>query len=145
MKVAKIFVISAFILLLSICGINNTAVASESAVVTKIKVIEKEMEIQLAPAIAPAGLIEFVVSNQGQLPHEMEIIKTDLPLNKLPLKGDRLDTKKAGQEVAEIEEDELTSGATKSIQINLTPGRYLIECNLPGHFQAGMKAQFIVQ
>lgn len=144
MKVATIFVLSAFILLLSICGINNNAAASV-ATATEVMVTEKEMEIQLSPVTAPAGLVEFVVSNQGQLPHEMEIIKTDLPFAQLPLKGDRLDTKKAGQEFAEIEEDELTSGATKSIQINLTPGRYLIECNLPGHFQAGMKAQFIVQ
>ncbi len=103
------------------------------------------MEIQLSPATAPAGLIEFVVSNQGQLPHEMEIIKTDLQLDKLPLKGNRLDSKKAGKEIAEIEETELTSGAIKSLRINLTSGKYLIECNLPGHFQAGMKTQFIVQ
>lgn len=108
-------------------------------------VTEKEMEIQLSPVTVPAGLVEFIVSNQGQLPHEMEIIKTDLPFDQLPLKGDRLDTKKAGQEIAEIEEDELTSGVISSLRINLTPGKYLIECNLPGHFQAGMKAQFIVQ
>lgn len=103
------------------------------------------MEVNLSSTTAPAGAIEFVVYNKGQEPHEMEIVKTDLPLDKLPLKeGGRLDTKKAGQKIAEIEADELGSGATKTLRTNLTPGTYLIECNLPGHFKAGMKTVLTV-
>jgi uncharacterized cupredoxin-like copper-binding protein len=113
--------------------------------VTKIEVTEKEMEIKLSSATAPAGPIEFVVTNQGQRPHEMEIIKTDLPFDKLPMKNGRLDTEKAGKEIAEIEADELKSGETKTLRVNLTPGTYLIECNLPRHFKAGMRALLTVK
>jgi uncharacterized cupredoxin-like copper-binding protein len=47
--------------------------------------------------------------------------------------------------VGEINESKLTSGATQTLQLNLTPGRYLLVCNLPGHFQAGMKTEFTVK
>lgn len=135
------------------CSTNNTAqqtttpaanspalVGSQSASgANVIQVTAKEMEFQLSKSTVPAGTVEFRVTNKGRLAHEMVVIKTDLPVDKLPLKGQRLDEDKAGKKIGEIEDDELKSGATKTLKVNLTPGKYLIVCNLPGHFQAGMK------
>lgn len=144
-NLTKIFVISAIFLFISIFGINSKAIAAFADNATTIRVIETEMAIELSPATAPAGAIKFVADNQGQLPHEMEIIKTDLPLDQLPIKDNRLDRKKIGEKIAEIEAEDLPSGATQSLVVNLTPGKYLIECNIPGHFPAGMKAELIVK
>ncbi|WP_235082895.1 sulfocyanin-like copper-binding protein [Chlorogloeopsis fritschii PCC 9212] len=106
-----------------------------------VQVTVKEMAFQLSQSTIPAGDVEFVVTNEGRLAHEMEVIKTDLPIEKLPLtNSDRLDTQKAGKKIGEIGEDELKSGTTKTLKVNLTPGKYLIVCNLPGHFQAGMRS-----
>ncbi|MCX7593279.1 MAG: cupredoxin domain-containing protein [Fischerella sp.] len=142
-------------LLLWACSPNNTSrqatptsfpVAQQnSSAVNKVQVTIKEMAVQLSKSTVPAGPVEFVANNQGNLDHEMVVIKTDLPLDQLPLKGDRLDEDKAGKKFGEIEEDELTSGATKTLTVNLTPGRYLIICNLPGHFQAGMRTFLTVK
>lgn len=164
-----IFILTAFLSLLSGCNNDNTAKqtaptnspstkestqqtaptnspsAEKSGGVTKVSVLEKEMEIQLSPATVPAGEIEFIAKNEGKIPHEMVVIKTDLPLDKLPLKNGRLDEDKAGQKIGEIESDELKSGANKSLRLKLAPGKYLIQCNIPGHFTSGMKAQLTVQ
>ncbi|NWF60730.1 MAG: copper-binding protein [Fischerella sp.] len=137
------------------CSPNNTsqqvtptsspAAQQNSSAANKVQVTVKEMAVQLSPSTVPAGPVEFVANNQGNLDHEMVVIKTDLPLDKLPLKGDRLDEDKAGKKIGEIEEEELTSGATKTLAVNLTPGNYLIVCNLPGHFQAGMRTFLTVK
>ncbi|GAX42066.1 hypothetical protein NIES4075_30660 [Tolypothrix sp. NIES-4075] len=119
---------------------NSTNSAS-----TKIQVTATEMKFQLSQSTVPAGTVEFETTNKGKIPHEMVVIKTDLPLDKLPLEGDKLDEDKAGKEIGEIEEDDLKSGVTKTLKVNLTPGKYLIVCNLPGHFKAGMRTFLTVQ
>lgn len=113
---------------------------------TKINVTAKEMVFQLSSATAPAGPVEFVVKNEGKKPHEFVVLKNDLPNKKLPLKGGSLDEDAKGlKNLGEISESKLTSGATQTLQLTLTPGRYLLVCNLPGHFQAGMKTEFTVK
>ncbi|MBW4568728.1 MAG: cupredoxin domain-containing protein [Tolypothrix carrinoi HA7290-LM1] len=161
----KIFFVTAVVSLLWACG-NDTAqttpanspTATNSAQTTstnspsatnsastKIQVTATEMKFQLSQSTVPAGTVEFETTNKGKIPHEMVVIKTDLPLEKLPLEGDKLDEDKAGKEIGEIEEDDLKSGVTKTLKVNLTPGKYLIVCNLPGHFKAGMRTFLTVQ
>ncbi|MDM9379481.1 cupredoxin domain-containing protein [Chlorogloeopsis sp. ULAP01] len=119
---------------------NSPGVVAPASGVNTVQVTVKEMAFQLSKSNVPAGDVEFVVTNEGRLAHEMELIKTDLPIDKLPLtNGDRLDIDKAGKKIAEIEADELKSDTTKTLKVNLTPGKYLIVCNIPGHFQAGMR------
>ncbi len=157
----KIILISAIFLLLTACNntTNNTTDSTTEQTTpttspaaqnptgnTQIQVSVKEMEFQLSQTTVPAGNVEFVVTNKGTIPHEMEVIQTDLPIEKLPTTNDgRLDTEKAGKKIDEIEEDELKVGTTKTLKVNLTPGRYLLVCNLPGHFQAGMRTILTVQ
>jgi uncharacterized cupredoxin-like copper-binding protein len=42
------------------------------------------------------------------------------------------------------ETDELQPNATKSIELTLAPGNYLLVCNVPGHYAAGMTLPFTV-
>ena len=42
------------------------------------------------------------------------------------------------------EVSELDPGATGALRINLEPGSYLLFCNIPGHFRAGMWKVFTV-
>ena len=120
--------------------------SNDSAKITKINVTAKEMVFQLSSATSPAGLVEFVVKNAGKKPHEFVVLKNNLPDKKLPLQGGSLDEDAKGlKNLGEISESKLKSGATQTLKLNLTPGRYLLVCNLPGHFQAGMKAEFTVK
>ncbi|AFZ30182.1 hypothetical protein Glo7428_1624 [Gloeocapsa sp. PCC 7428] len=143
LKTLSRLLIALIFLLVAIGSVDREAIAAQT--VTQVKVIETEMAIELSPRTVPAGAIEFIAYNQGQLPHEMEIIKTDVPLDQMPIKNNRLDRKKVGEKIDEIEAEDLPSGATATLLTTLQPGRYLIECNIPGHFQAGMKAELLVE
>lgn len=143
LKTLSRLLIAVFFLLVAFGGVKPDAIASQT--VTQVKVIETEMAIELSPSTVPAGEVEFIADNQGQLPHEMEIIKTDLPLDQMPIKDNRLERKKVGEKIDEIEAEDLPSGAIATLMTHLEPGRYLIECNIPGHFQAGMKAELVVE
>ena len=122
------------------------APSSSKATATKIDASLKEMAIDLSSTTAPAGAVEFVIKNNGKMPHEFVVLKNDLNGKQLPLKGDKLDEDAKGlKKVGEVEEDELKSGATETLKVNLTPGRYLIVCNIGDHFKEGMKTELTVQ
>jgi uncharacterized cupredoxin-like copper-binding protein len=156
MQAAKIVFIAILLSLLVACGDNTGQQTSSTSSpasstspkpsdgVTKIDVKEKEMEIVLSSNTAPAGPIDFVIKNVGRQPHEFVVLKTDQPLDKLPQKQGELDEEGAGlKNVAE--EEDIKSGETKTLHANLTPGNYVLVCNLPGHFPAGMKTAFVVK
>jgi uncharacterized cupredoxin-like copper-binding protein len=156
--------LTASLLLLAACGTNNTAQqttpgntpaakeatttstpVAQTSSLTKVNVTASEMKFKLSSATVPAGPVEFIVNNQGKVPHEMVILKIDKPVDKLPLKGNKLDEAKAGKKIGEIGESQLKSGKTETLKVNLTPGKYLLVCNLPGHYTAGMKAELTVK
>ena len=113
---------------------------------TKINVTETEMAIKLSQTTAPAGPIQFVVKNSGAITHEFVVLKASVPDAKLPLKAGKFDEEGQGvKHIAEIGEDDLKSGASKTLTTKLTPGRYVLICNVDGHFKQGMKADFTVK
>jgi uncharacterized cupredoxin-like copper-binding protein len=112
----------------------------------RVNVTTSEMTFRLSQSDIPAGEIDFIVTNAGRIAHEMSVIKTNFPANQLPVTENALlDSKKAGEKLGEINAQELKGGATKVLSLNLTPGKYLIVSNLPGQFQSGMKAIFVVK
>jgi uncharacterized cupredoxin-like copper-binding protein len=40
--------------------------------------------------------------------------------------------------------DDLKPGKDGTLTLNLKPGHYVVFCNEPGHFQAGMRAELTV-
>ena len=40
---------------------------------------------------------------------------------------------------------DLQPGVTKTLRLNLKPGHYALICNLPGHYAAGQRADFVVK
>ncbi|KAM3092986.1 plastocyanin/azurin family copper-binding protein [Phormidesmis sp. 146-35] len=130
----------------AVSAVPQGATAKKSAL-TKVTVTETEMAIKLSQATVPAGPVEFVVSNKGKIPHEFVLLRTDLPLDKLPTKiGGELDEKnKKLKMIAEVEEGDLKKGATKPLKVVLSKGRYVVICNVGNHFEKGMKAALTVQ
>ncbi|HEY9601939.1 MAG TPA: cupredoxin domain-containing protein [Allocoleopsis sp.] len=125
---------------------SSSLKSSQSAKSTKVNATVKEMAIQLSSTTVPAGLVEFVVKNTGKEPHEFVVLKNDLKGKKLPMKGDKLDEDAKGlKNMGEIETDKLKSGATETLKVNLTPGQYLIICNIKDHFKKGMKTELTVK
>jgi uncharacterized cupredoxin-like copper-binding protein len=92
-----------------------------------------------APTEISAGTVRFEVKNEGTLVHEMVVIKTDKGAANLGTDGEA-DESGAVDEVAD-----LPAGESKTLELDLTAGTYALVCNLPGHYEQGMYADFTVK
>lgn len=94
-----------------------------------------------------AGPVTITTPNDGQVEHELVLLKTDRSPTSLPVKGNEVDEEgleaKGVETPGEIEE--VGPGQTKSGSFKLTPGSYVMICNLPGHFQKGMYGSLAVK
>lgn len=91
-----------------------------------------------------AGEVTFKVTNTSKdTIHEMIVIQLAEPGKPLPYITDesRVDEDKAGDKG---EVSELDPGASGALTVTLQPGKYLLICNVPGHFAAGMWTEFEV-
>jgi uncharacterized cupredoxin-like copper-binding protein len=105
-------------------------------------------EFFFKPSISsvPSGQVTFVATNTGKIEHELVVIKTDLPADALPVAEGKVNEEAAGISViGEIEPEELGPGKTATKTFTLAPGKYVLVCNIAGHYQAGMRAPFTVQ
>ena len=112
---------------------------------TALPVTEHDFAIEPAVTSLPAGLIDLAVTDRGPSAHEMLIFQTDLPADKLPLAPDgRVD--ESGDGVLKVFDsgDNIAVGTVKTFHIALPAGRYVMICNLPGHYVAGMHTAFTV-
>ncbi|MEE9278190.1 MAG: hypothetical protein V3V06_07235 [Dehalococcoidia bacterium] len=87
------------------------------------------------------GDVTSVVTNAGTTPHEFWIIATDLAPDALPVSGSQVDTAQLNV-VGNIEQ--FDAGLTMPLTVALTPGNYVLICNVPGHYQLGMFTAFTV-
>jgi uncharacterized cupredoxin-like copper-binding protein len=111
-----------------------------------IAATEKDFAITLDKTTAAAGQLTFNIQNNGPSTHEFVVIKTDLAPDQLPVDEDEfaVDEDAAGlTSVDEVEDIEANTSAT--LTVNVTAGRYVVICNLPAHYQQGMRAGFSVQ
>lgn len=84
-----------------------------------------------------AGKATISAPNEGKLEHELIIFKTDKSPTDLPKKSGSVDEDALQKElVGEI--PDVLPGETKKATFNLKPGKYLMVCNIPGHYAAGM-------
>ena len=90
-------------------------------------------------ATAPSGALTLQAQNNGTVEHELEILSTDADPSALPVSGDEVDTEALEANGArELGELEAEPGESQSIAVDLAPGRYVMICNLPGHYRQGM-------
>ena len=133
----------------SISTPTHTAAASrtvtgETETMTTLQVVLKEWSITgdtgAAIPSVKAGEVNFDVRNDGNVPHELVVIKTDTDPANLPRKDGDADESGSVGEV-----DNVVAGETKAGTLNLQPGTYAIICNLPGHYKQGMHTQLTVE
>lgn len=96
---------------------------------------------------AKAGSVKITTPNTGQLVHEMVLAKTEVDPSKLPTTSDgSVDEAKlesAGQDAGEIAD--VSPGDTKEGTFKLASGKYVMFCNVPGHYAAGMYGTITVK
>lgn len=144
-----------------------------------VRVALDEFTLTLDRATVPAGPVAFVTSNVGDLEHEIQVIRTDLEADGLPLGLEGVFYEEAGELVlGEPHEhhgaghedgagkhgaeetggaahpegaghgsgsDHIVPDGTRRDVVDLAPGRYVVLCNLPGHYAGGQSASLTVR
>ena len=104
----------------------------------------EKMGLEAVPASVPAGKVEFDVTNAAmKTGHEMILVKLTSKGETLPLDPakHRID-EKAVKSLGEV--SNLKAGANGVLKASVTPGDYMLLCNIKGHYEAGMAAPFTV-
>jgi len=109
----------------------------------KVQVTEKDFSITLSPNVVQPGQVEFDLTNQGPSEHEFVIFKTDLAPDKLPTKNGIVD-ESASSLTKVFEQSQYAANTSKTANVKLDAGHYVIICNLPGHYLQGMRAGLVV-
>jgi len=137
MRTSK-FLIVAFVLMLAALSLTACGSNAVDIALTNHKI---------APSVpsARAGDITFNIKNSStDLVHEVIVIKTDLAVEKLPLRGDgsgRVDEAKV--DVRGAKED-IAVGKSETLTVNLSAGRYILLCNVDDHYSKKMYTEFTV-
>ena len=111
-----------------------------------VDVVLSEFTVEPDPTSIKAGKITFKGDNQGSQTHEMVVVKAD-DFSALPTDADgAVDEEQLESGQAQGEVEDVAKGTSKSVELDLTPGRYVVFCNIVegegdakvSHFKEGM-------
>ncbi len=128
---------------------------------SRLKVKLQEFQIDVAPPVAKAGSVQIAATNVGTLTHEMVIVRAP-SYEALPRVAAATSERAVGDvDEAQIPEQdkvgelgEIPPGKTVTKDFKLSPGSYVVFCNIDtpqpdgtvlNHFQNGMHASFVAQ
>jgi uncharacterized cupredoxin-like copper-binding protein len=116
-----------------------------------VKVTLSEWAVQRDKAELPAGSITFEVTNTGPADiHEFVVVKTDLAPGELPTDSTGKVDEEGGGMTVEGEIEDIAVGASDTLTLNLTAGKYALICNIyseeedEAHYHEGMRTDFTV-
>jgi uncharacterized cupredoxin-like copper-binding protein len=133
--------------LLTAVALGSTACSGTGGAIRSglpvLKVSERDFRIK-APREVRAGDVRLQATNEGPDTHELLVVR--FAKGRLPLRSDALT----------VDEDALASvtattiegferGQGREARIHLAPGRYVLFCNMAGHYLGGMHATVIVR
>jgi uncharacterized cupredoxin-like copper-binding protein len=116
---------------------------SAPAARAEAKVTERDFSIS-APKHVRAGEVSLTVTNAGPDTHELLVVRSNG--RPLPLRSDGLtvnETRIDKRIVGSLEGGRRQT--TKTLRLHLAPGRYLLLCNMAGHYLGGMHTQLVVR
>jgi uncharacterized cupredoxin-like copper-binding protein len=98
----------------------------------------EEYTISVADSEVPSGPVSFRAENLGAIEHELVVLRTNLDPDDLPVKDSEARTNARGiREVGATKR--IHAGEEEILALRLRPGRYALICNVPGHYQSGMR------
>jgi uncharacterized cupredoxin-like copper-binding protein len=129
-------------LLLAGCGASRSATGPAGVT---LRVTERDFHIGASAQRVPAGLVDLSVRNHGPDDHELIVVREPTS-TRLPMRSDGVT----------VDEDRLlpvtvgtplepgAPGSIRSLRLHLTPGRYVLFCNMAGHYLGGMRTDLLV-
>jgi uncharacterized cupredoxin-like copper-binding protein len=117
-------------------GTTTTAPAAEKAVTIKMG----EYFFDPKDVTVSAGKVKITAPNTGKQLHELVLFKTNKDPGSFKVSGGEVNEKALEESGATSpgEIPDVEAGKTKSATLDLTPGKYAMICNVPGHYAAGM-------
>ena len=112
---------------------------------TKLTVTMTEFAFTPKDVTAPAGTITITAPNKGKVTHELVLIRTDLATDALPLTSTDVNEDAFTASALPGEIPDVAAGQTKSVTVTLPPGRYVMLCNVEGHYKSGMVGTLTVR
>jgi uncharacterized cupredoxin-like copper-binding protein len=124
------------------CGVTGRAGAQAPR--RTVDVTERDFQIT-APKELSAGDVQLSVHNDGPDTHELIVARLggDAPL---PIRRDGLTVDEDRIQAATL--GSLEPGAPETVRhltVHLTPGRYVLFCNMSGHYLGGMHSYLVVK
>jgi uncharacterized cupredoxin-like copper-binding protein len=106
-----------------------------------VAVTMKDYRVELSVTTVKAGSVKFGIKNAASMEHSFELIKTDLPFDKLPVDTGAAKAKEDGL-IKQVKT--LGVGKVAVVTADLAAGNYVVICNVAGHYQLGMRVAFTV-
>jgi uncharacterized cupredoxin-like copper-binding protein len=105
-----------------------------------------DFKIELSKNSGDAGEVTFKIKNNGPSTHEFVVFRTDIPEGQIPTTEENgvkiIDEENAqGLELVDEAED-IQANISTELKLDLAAGHYVIVCNVPAHYAAGMHADF---
>lgn len=112
-----------------------------------VSVNERDFVIMASPKVVDAGDVVFRDHNHGPDAHEMIVVRVPAKSGlRLPFRSDGLTVNEEELQhatVGALEPGE--AGTVRELRVRLAPGRYVLFCNMAGHFMAGMETVVTVR
>jgi uncharacterized cupredoxin-like copper-binding protein len=131
------------ICLLAVALAGCTATPAQPATPGPVTVSLTNFKLTASTTSAKAGDVTFVATNSApDIQHELIVIKTDLPADKLVVGSDDRVDEESMTSMGEV--SELDAGKNGTLTVNLAAGHYVLICNIAGHYRQGMYVDFTV-
>ncbi len=121
----------------------GTAAAQTTVNVSLLDPVVSEFDLIASPTSAPEGSVTFDVSNDGGIVHNFLVIASDLSPGGLPIDQSTNQVDVTQVNVLDQTPD-IPGGGSDSLTLDMTAGNYVLICNVPGHYGAGMYSGFQV-
>ena len=109
---------------------------------TALRVTERDFRIS-APKQVASGNLVVTVDNKGPDDHELIIVRATTA--RLPLRSDGLTANEERLDrITAVTLEPVGPGTVRKVRLHLKPGRYVLFCNMSGHFMAGMRTTLVV-
>jgi uncharacterized cupredoxin-like copper-binding protein len=103
-----------------------------------------EFEIALSVESAAPGTVTFNASSDGAIFHNLRVVATDLDPDALPTNDSTFTVDESELDVVGSTDD-LDPGESEELTVDLPSGSYVLICNIPTHYDAGMSLAFEVE
>jgi uncharacterized cupredoxin-like copper-binding protein len=126
--------------LVALAGAGRASLAWSREGAAAVSVRLKEFKVIPSVRSVRAGRVVFTARNTGKLPHNLVVLRTNLAPGKLPVVGS------VAKEVGRRGKTPVFGpGKSRRLALELKPGKYVLLCNVAGHYKAGMFIGFTVR